>query len=370
MGLQLSSTTNKKHNRLTTIDLYGNSYEIGFKHGNYLKAPITEIITGWKKEVENFYNENFELVIDSFFAKTNYVQCIEKVCPWLLEEVKGIADGAGLSYKTILAFQMSEELEFSGKRLLHAKCTSICKFKDSESGTLLAQNMDPPLFLHGYPTLLIIRTNDLSINAIYTVPGLIGLCGLNNDFGITCNGISMLNGQSYGIPVAFLVRFLLQQKNEEKSYKILETVKHATPQCYTIAGKNNFICFECSANKISKCIPFRNRNKSFIIHTNHSLINKDYSQDYKALLTRYGKTTEDILYYPRYEKALDIIKENNNVIDIELIKQILKNRDNPNNPISNDFTYGSLIMEFRDTTRLHISPGQPHIFQYTTIELK
>ena len=98
---------------------------------------------------------------------------------------------------------------------------------DSTRPAILAQNMDPPIFLHGFPTLLHIKDSITGIESyVYTFPGFIGLCGMNANIAITCNGISMLKSQKSGIPVAFVVRSILECKNEEEAFlKIQKMVR-------------------------------------------------------------------------------------------------------------------------------------------------
>lgn len=349
-------------NGLTIIHLYGDSYDRGKSHGELLKDEISSIIDRWKIEVENEYNMSFNRAIDLFFNSTGFEKSITDCCPELIKEIKGISDGSGIDYRTILAFQLSEEIDVFSDLSKASHCTSMSINRNDELPTFLAQNMDPPKFLHGKPTLLHFVSDTLE-SYVFTFPGFIGLTGMNSEgVGITCNGMSMLNKSLEGIPVSFMVRKVLGYSNEYDAFRFIQSAKIAIPQCYTIAGKNEARCYECSANMktIAKAFPERN----ITLHTNFPLNNTDFNNGFIALLRNYGKTTSEPYYCPRYFLAYDLIKDFNFQLNAENIGAILSSAQNVIEPISNDNTYGSLIMELSSDPNLYIAPGKPSINPY------
>jgi len=191
---------------LTIVHLKGTSYQRGYDYGKLLKQDIHEIVERWKKDVENTYQQDFDSIIEYFFNSTHLLKTAENYTPDLLKEIKGISNGCGIDYNTILAYQMSEEINAFSEDLKANKCTSISIDKTDSTSSILAQNMDPPLLFHGTPVLLhITDIENKDEKYIFTFPGFVGLCGLNsNGIGVTCNGISMLNHSTSGLPVAFI----------------------------------------------------------------------------------------------------------------------------------------------------------------------
>lgn len=353
---------------LKNIELNGTAYSRGFTHGQTLASEIDTIIERWKKEVESSFETDFENVICSFFEKTTMVDTIKKYCPELLDEVKGIADGAGQKYKTVLALQMSEEIENAGEYLVEAKCTSVSSSKTKEQSTIVAQNMDPPAFLQGFPTLLHIKgEKNQPESYVFTFPGFIGLCGLSKNVAVACNGISMLNHRRDGLPVAFVLRSLLVQNNENEAFDFVQNIPHATPQCYTIGGTTAAKCFECSANSKVAFYPFE--NNTVTLHTNFANVNRDFNQKYIHLLAEYGKTIDDPYFCPRYFLAFDKIKETGFYLNWENIREILSLTEPEIHPISNDETYGCLIMEMKENPVLHFAPGKPNETEFLTFQI-
>lgn len=364
-----NSTDSKTTENLKVLELHGNAYSRGLIHGKTLKTQINVILQRWKKELESNFQNDFEVVLRTFFEKTSIVDSISKYYPDLIDEIRGIATGSEQDFEIILALQLSEEIENAGRYFLFENCTSISSLADSSHPAILAQNMDPPLFLQGFPTLLHITDSLSGLESfIYTFPGFIGLCGMNKNIAITCNGISMLNYQKGGIPVAFVVRSILQCKNENEAFLKIQHTSHATPQCYTIGGNQAIKCFECSANSVVEFYPFENRN--ITLHTNFAAANKDFSSEYIKLLSRNGKTTNDPYSCPRYFMLRDKIKALNFKLDAENIKSLLSLTEPAGHPVSNQWTYGSLIMELGDTPTLFIAPGKPHKTEFLTFQLK
>lgn len=361
-GCNQKSNFNQIDN-LTVLHLTGSYYKQGLEHGRFLRIEINDIIGRWKKEVESAYNQNFKEVVENFFITTSYIDVIKDYCPELLDEVLGMSEGSGIEYETLLAFQMSEEMDALSDDPVAGVCTSISVCNNgsvtSSVPSILAQNMDPPKYLHGHPTLLHItdKKNDLE-SYIYTFPGFIGLCGLNSKgVAITCNGISMLNHSKTGLPVSFIVRAVLSQNNEREAFELLRKVPVAVPQCFTIGGINEIKCFECSANQKKEFYPFENDN--ITLHTNFAAANSDFNKRYIELLKEYGKSVSDPYFCPRYFLAYDEIKAVNYNLNFHTIKQILSLAKPEIEPISNDQTYGCLIMELTNNPVLNIAPGRP-----------
>lgn len=344
---------------LTVLHLYGSSYERGLAHGKILKHEIEDITTRWKIEVERTYQADFQKVVSSFLRSTSYVDTIQVYCPELMEEVRGISDGSGIDYETILAFQMSEEIDVLSDELEGKHCTSIGVSKTDSTPAFLAQNMDPPLFLHGFPVLLHNSGGENNPESyIYTFPGFIGLTGMNSKgVAVTCMSMSMLNHSLSGLPVSFILRTILNKSGEKAAIDFIQKVPIATPQCFIIGGMSELRCFECSANQKTEFYPFDSLD--VCLHTNFSVKNRDFNDEFVKLLAEYNKTVDDPYYCPRYFLAYDKIVEYNFSLNYETIRSILSLAEPKIEPISNKYTYGSLIMELSDKPVLYISPGRP-----------
>jgi predicted choloylglycine hydrolase len=335
---------------INVVKLEGTPYNRGFIHGQTLKEEIKIIIEKWTKKTEALAKMNLSDIGERFIKITKYKTAIMKWNPDLLDEIKGIADGSGIDFDMIFLFQIGEELGSNLRLVYQLKCTTIGVNKTEQAPCYVAQNMDPPYFLHGFPTLLHIRHSDSDLESyVFTSPGLIGLNGLNNKaIGITANGLSDLYPNTEGLPVAFIIRTVLEKKSFNDAINFILEIKHAKAQNYIIGGQNEAICLECFDEVKAKYIPFENAQLTY--HTNNYLkIKHNSNSDYCSRLSTLREEIE---------------KKNYN-IELEDIKEILRSTKwNAGRPISHAFTYGSTIMELSENPVLYIAPDQPDKTKY------
>jgi hypothetical protein len=348
--------------KLRVLVLEGSPYNRGLIHGRALKKEIHELIGLWRNDIEKTFKVSADKFIAAFLKKTNFQKSIKRWMPEMLEEVRGIADGSGIDYDTIYLFQLPDELWANGQDVVGEHCTSIGINRRGSSPTFVAQNMDIPGFYHGYQTLLHIKDDSLE-SYVLTVPGMIGVNGINNhSLAITCNTLLQLQYSQDGLPVAYIVRGALKQKSLKDLYRFITEIDHASGQNYIIGGPERAYSFECSANKVIEFIPYEGAELTY--HTNHPLANDDYSLKFIESLKKINKTTQQWNYFCYRLDALEKRigkKSKATSIDIDLIKATLSSRDSESNPISNPLSYACTIMVLSASPELHIAPGRPDI---------
>ncbi len=350
--------------------LEGSPYNRGFYHGKTLKKDIIELIQKWKKYITDSYKIEADLYIKKFLEKTDFMSAIKKWTPELLEEIKGISDGSGIHFNTIYAFQLLDEIWVHGRDVLaNHHCTSIGVNRQGERPTLAAQNMDIPVFYHGYQILFHIKHDKSDLESfVLSVPGFIGLNGMNNcPVSIHCNALQQLEYSGDGLPVAFIVRGVLKQNSFKKAVDFIHTIKHASGQNYIISGINKSLSFECSAQKVNQYVPFKGAEITY--HTNHPLVNDNYSTKYLNLLKQKGKTIEQGLYRcDRFVSLEKRLKNRTEPIGIEVIKSTLSSHDTGKWDICNKTTFSCTIMVLSETPELLITAGPPDTTPFKTFK--
>lgn len=352
---QNHNLTYKGHLRVLTLE--GGPHERGFEHGRALKKEIHELVKLWKADIEKSYKMDANTFIAKFLKRTNFQKAIKRWTPELLEEVKGIAKGSGIDFPTMFAFQLIDEMWVLGRDVQSEHCTTIGIKKTDKNPSVVAQNLDIPRFYHGYQTLLHIKDLKTGWEAlVFSIPGLIATNGLNNhSVAVVVNAVQQLENSRDGLPVAFVIRGILQKKTYEGAVQFIHTIKHGAPQNYMIGGPDNVGSFECSTTKAKRFIPFK--GASFTYHTNHPLENLNHNSRFLNYLKSRNTTPQDYEYNcPRFKSLQKILNDNSVRIGINKLKKIFSDRETI---INNRGTYGCTIMVLTENPELHISPGRP-----------
>lgn len=356
--------------KLKVLVLTGTPYERGLQHGTLLKKEIGELVPKWKKYVERLFKVKADDYIKHFLKNTNFNTAIKKWTPGLLDELKGIADGSGIDFNTIYAFQLLDEMWLHGKDVMH-HCTSIGVNRQGEIPAMAGQNLDIPEFYDGYQTLFHIKYPDSKQEAfVVSFPGFIAANGMNNSpLSVHVNAIVQMDYAKEGLPVAFIIRGVLQQTSFENAVDFIHTIKHASGQNYIITGMDKSPGFECSAKKISRYIPFEGAQWTY--HTNHPLVNDNYSPKYLERLKSKGKTIDQGLYRRDRFAALEKrFKNRTKPITFDDIKEALSSHDTGRWDICNRTTFACTIMVLSEKPELHIAPGQPDKIPFEVFTFK
>ena len=356
---------------LNYLELSGNNYEIGKQHGKLLKNEIRKITNLWKQNLEKTFKIKADKFIDEFYKNTNYLESIKKHTPGLLEEVKGISDGSGIDFKTIFVFQLVDEIWAAGSEIIDIHhCTSIGVSRHGDNPTMVAQNLDIPGYYHGFQTLLRILNKETGISSyVFTVAGLIGANGMNNYcLAVDVNTILQIRHSTDGLPVAFIVRGIMKQKNFDDAVKFIKEIKHASGQNYLIGGINEAASFECSASSVVKYSPFD--ESYFTYHTNHPLANHDFDPLFSSYIkSRYNINAEEYEFVcSRFDVLEKRILNQSAEIDLELIKKTLRSREGIGATINNSSTFGSTIMILKEKPEFLIIAGDPSEKEYVKYE--
>ena len=341
---------------IRVVRIHGSPYQRGFIHGQSLKHEIHAILRQFHEHVQQQHQVSVDSIRSDFLSAMHYRDAIEALNPSLLNEVQGIADGAGIDFDTMFLLQIGEEFLDYLDETRPKRCTSIGVSGDETTPTIVAQNMDAPYFLHGFPTLLHIKYDSLDLESyILTSPGLIALNGLNSKgIGVTANALPGFNRDLTGLPVAFVIRTLLEKTSFQDAVSFLESVNHAKAQNYLLGGPGETVSLECSGREIHAFVS--EENPKITYHTNHFLVHPQMmNEPYCSRL----ETMKEALAKYRYQ------------IGFNEIRTILRSTKwNAGRPISHPFCYASTIMTLGPNPVLYLAPGQPDKYEYERFDFK
>jgi isopenicillin-N N-acyltransferase like protein len=339
----------------------------GRQHGDALRESISDVRRRWRESLTQRFGVHPDAFIESFLAQTRFVAAMRHWTPWLLEEIEGIAEGSGRSLPETLAFQfMDEEWWFGAKHYRQASaeanhCSIIASPGRDGQPPILAQNMDLYAYLDGGQALISTAINGGPRTTVMTICGMIGLCGANEaGVGVAVNTLWQLPSAADGLPVACVMRGILERSNLTAATKWICQPRHASGQHYLIGDPGGFASFEASASGASN-IPWK--YSPVFIHTNHPVAAPRNERLEKAEENSRG----------RYAKLRDLVAARTPTIDE--VKAALSSREGPH-PISvrpspddatSAMTFSSIVMELESPPTIQLAGGPPCLNAYCPI---
>ena len=364
VGAQSAANPNPPQRRLREVSFKGSGYALGLQHGKELKTAISELIAKWKKSVESQLNKPADQVVVEFFAYAHFDDAIKKWTPDLYEEVRGIADGSGQAFNDIMVHNLLDEFwVWQDARDKH-HCSGIGVPARDGNPSYIAQNMDLEGYTDGYQVLMrLAKTKKTPEQLILTYPGLIALNGLNEaGIGACMNILMQLKANATGLPVAFVVRRILNSTDKDEILRFIQSVPHASGQNYIIGIKGEVYDFEASCNKVVRFDP-KNTNGT-VYHTNHPVAIDDLKDWYKE--PEKGNSSIRLASVQGRIAALPNAKDAD-------IKAALRAKDDPSNPVCCTFnrwggTFGSVVMTLTGNPKLQITAGPPDESEYKEVQ--
>jgi hypothetical protein len=337
----------------------------------------------WKTNIGEVTGLNPDRYLARFVEETAYLPAIERWTPALMAEVRGVGEAADVNFEDVYAYQLGDEEWLFRRDVLREKrggldhCTAMGVFDEGAGPPLLAQNMDIPNYYDGTQVLLHVKHHDSDLESfVFTPAGFIATTGLNNQgIGICCNTLGQLSSSREGLPVAFIVRNVLEQRSRQDATDFVRGINHAAGQNYAIGGPDGIVDLECSAGQVVQFTPQRTR----VYHTNHPLVNDDYAPrgDAPASLFTPASAAESTVATKvksnteiRFDCVADRLRDPDEPITVEVIQSILSTRDTPicvsRGSPHGSLSLGSLVMELSVPPILHLAPGPPAETDYKT----
>ncbi len=216
------------------------------------------------------YSKLFETyaALDWENAKKKALRFEESIAAYLpdaLEEMRGIAEGCGLTYEDILALNCRSELMFA----LPDGCSTLAFLPEmTDAKTYLAQTWD--WIIDCRPATVILEIHQEPLPSILTVSeaGMVGGKGLNSKgVGVCLNALSVGRGQ-IGVPLHILYRGILNSTSISNALNKLTTPKRAGAGCFTIGSSCGMVLsFEYTPDNFDVLLA----EKEPLCHTNHYL---------------------------------------------------------------------------------------------------
>lgn len=369
-----------------TVELTGQPRQRGQAYGEAFRQPIRDHIEHFWNGISKGSGQDPRIFIHMWLHETNHLPAIERWTPSLLEEVRGIGEGAALDFETIFSWQLLDELGWYINYIFLPRlrgyspaqddpgfqCSSFGISSVDGRPAILAQNWDSHILLDGSQALLHIRypANGLEIYSIAAI-GRIGPFGLNNrGIGLCLNSLNeFVNFSASGLPVVFLSRGVLEQPDYRSAVSFLRQAPHATGQAYALGGPGEVGVYECSANQVTQYLPVG--GDAWIVHTNHPLVNLDLRIPLDQLedqppAFKAERKEKEANSFTRFANISSRMAQAQSFVTVETIQRIACSHDSSAYPVCRHPRQDSLIttmfgmiMELTTPPVLHIAPGRP-----------
>lgn len=291
----------------------GSHYEVGRQVGIALRDSIR-----WC--MEKTLRPDLRKREDVKWVRSRLEENMMAVCPELLEEMRGIAAGAGLPYKDILTYNCIGDISHIGNES-KSECSNIA-FVDTERGPAIGKTNDIGENAERYHALHRLEFNNGRRLLNVTWPGTIWANAAVNDQGLAYGGTSVVSKDSNpeGIISNALLRLVVQRcASVPEAVEMLKKI----PVMYQSANltfadaQGNLVVVEKSPTRTV----VRRPRKGAIFATNHWITAK-----MKEILNGDKQLLENSR--ARFKNFTRLVKERK-LHSVERIKEILRDHSSP-----------------------------------------
>ncbi|MFB5660430.1 C45 family autoproteolytic acyltransferase/hydolase [Alteribacillus sp. HJP-4] len=254
---------------MKNIDLSGTPEEIGRKHGLEGKEEVLKSLDTYERLFYGYQQINWTTVRE---RGKIHLPVIEKYDVSMLEEMEGVAAGAGVDFEDILALNARSEIALTGQahNSFTDGCTSIGMTAPYAADTIIGQNWDWKGEQTKSLLLLRIRQDNRPDIAMVTEGGIIGKIGMNShSVGVGLNAL-ITDRKTDGVPIHLGLRAVLNASSLHEALAGVQDGQLASTANFLIGaseGKERGMVLQAEVSPYG--VSITNDNASLGVHTNH-----------------------------------------------------------------------------------------------------
>ena len=300
-------TDDKNEQYFPFIEVSGNSYEMGFQHGEQARNLIQKYLL----LIERLTGMSRDNLVSNAGGLLKY---IEDLSPNLGQEIMGLADGAKISIDEAVLCQARAE----AARSWDGGCTAFAIRGDAtlDGNPLAGQNQDLQSEYSDVSIILKVSPTDGRPRAImFTFAGQLGYSGMNE------HGISHFANALYGfewrvgLPHYPLKRLMLEQSTIEECINLYKTHKVCSAANVILCGPNGDIAdIEVRPDGVAEYVGARPDCR---LHTNHYV-----TPEFEAFETNHLPDSPQ-----RLDKMRQVIYSGWGKITVDYLKDMLANHE-------------------------------------------
>lgn len=300
--------------RFPLVEVSGTNYEMGRQHGELCATAINSFVQSMYSEVRAHLGWSREKVLEQVHV---YDKFIEEFAPHLHQEMKGIAEGAALSFPEILLLQVRGE--FTQAVTGGQECTSyaIIGAQTAEGEVLVGQNVDLQESFEEQGIMLHMTPKKGPRMLCCTLAGSLGHNGINSHgMGWAGNALDC-GGWRPGVPRYILFRTMLEQESLDVAIGELRRARRASSCNYMLAHASGAIA---DVESLVEGDAVLRPSNGFLAHANNYLAQE--LAGYEKLLPQLPDSGI------RGTRMKELLEERRESFSVETVMQALKDHHN------------------------------------------
>ncbi len=289
----------------------GSPYEIGRTHGSEGKEEIHNSLSTYESLFKGYAGLTWKQACEKALL---HESAIERFRPQYIEEMRGVADGAGVTYEDILSLNARSEIALTA---IPDGCTSFAV--EVGGNTFLGQNWDWKESQSSSLLRLEIRQTGKPDIQMVTEGGIIGKIGSNSAGVGVCLNALLSRSWSPDIPIHLGLRAVLESESFSGAVEVVTKNRMASPAHFLIAsGDGQMAGMEVSPVGTA-AIEMEDR---MVVHTNHlcdpvlkDRINDTVKPDSPIRLERIGKLIGEMKKDGDIDDFFSILSDHHNYPD-------------------------------------------------------
>ena len=289
------------------IEVAGDAYTMGRMHGEQA-GPLVHRYLLW---IDKITDKPRDLLCAN---AQRLLPAMEALSPRFVEEVRGLAAGAKITFEEALLCQARAEASHTQEGGCSAFALTGAATADGHP--LAGQNQDlEPEYADVAILLKVKPTDGRPVALMFTFAGQLGYAGMNE------HGVAHFANALYdfvwqpGIPHYPLKRLMLEQTTVDECVTLLQTHRTCSAANVVLAdGQGNIGDVEI---RPGSTVPFRDEHPDALLHTNHYLTPEYREHETNSLPDS----------CPRLDRLNVLVKEAWGTITVDTLKTILADHD-------------------------------------------
>lgn len=357
---------------VTQLQLSGSPDAIGYAHGTGGKQQIHQSLTTYERLFHEYSGVTWQEACE--IAKV-HLPAIERADHQLVEEMQGIARGAGVEFADILALNARSEIALAGGKAFSDGCTAIAITPPLAEDTIIGQNWDWKADQRNSLLHLTIKQKGKPTITMMTEGGIIGKIGMNSaGIGVCLNAL-ITDKKSAALPLHLGLRRVLDSSSLHEAIGKIDKGQIAASANFLIGYADqdgNGLAMNTEVSPYG--IEMEASTEGKLVHTNHICSN---------LLRRHVKDlnefifTDSMIRKARAEQLINLSTRNQSISEMDFKRWFsdtynypnsINHADNENTPDHRRMeTVFSIIMNL-SKREMHLCIGKPAEGNYKKLE--